>query len=559
MAFALAIAGPAQAYQPRYLVVKQNGDCKVGPASDIRGSFNIKNVSRQTVQVSISPVQGDGYEFRYILDARVLRPDQDANVHFVGSVRTDGKYEINATIEMQIGTLRFTHSVPLYIVVQGGRFSVATYDDLYMQPDVPDRQMGLSFSSGEDKGQFKRGDEYQFPMPSVLQMEEMDPRAIYRIPLDSAGPNNCGGGNCPNPTSFRTLDTFTVNDIVKKPDQVSVLATVARGEFHWRGMDGNLHPAFGWRVKAWQKVLGAFWSVVAEDWIQWDGKWQLNIATLPFTAETRFQYVAANRFFTPQTSGGDTYRWVGPVRASIAANHNEGSWIADTSSGGVRGLGEIYREGMTMWSKMYWEGDINPLRGSSIKVFFPNTTYDCGDGSGDPWSCASRDGRIWLIPSHASRNGVMQHELAHQINYEYWNNNLPPNSGGSHNLTDCATAGLAETEGFANFMVFWTQSARNADPNAGFDFHVEDPSFACASPLNRNESWVAGALWDLHDTRGDGQDNLWFIHPGATPAIYLREGKRDSFAEFHSIYRSRANTEHRSIIDRIFQQDKIIP
>jgi hypothetical protein len=213
---------------------------------------------------------------------------------------------------------------------------------------------------------------------------------------------------------------------------------------------------------------------------------------------------------------------------------------------------------MILWSKLYWEGSINPLRGSAIKVYFPNTTYDCGDGTGVPWSCAARDGRIWLIPSHASRNGVMQHELSHQINYEYWGNSVPSGAGGPHNLSSCYNTGLAEMEGFANFMVFWAQSGRGDDPSSGFDFRVEDPSFACSSNKATNESWVAAAFWDLHDQHGDGSDNLWFIHPGAVPAIYLRGGMKNGLNDYHPVYRNAANAEHRTIIDSIFRQNNII-
>ena len=40
----------------------------------------------------------------------------------------------------------------------------------------------------------------------------------------------------------------------------------------------------------------------------------------------------------------------------------------------------------------------------------------------------------------------------------------------------------------------------------------------------QNETWVARTFWDLHDTRGDGSDVLWFNHLGAVPALYLANG-----------------------------------
>ena len=39
-----------------------------------------------------------------------------------------------------------------------------------------------------------------------------------------------------------------------------------------------------------------------------------------------------------------------------------------------------------------------------------------------------------------------------------------------------------------------------------------------------NEVWVARTFWDLHDTRADGDDILWFIHKGAVINLYLNNG-----------------------------------
>ena len=107
-------------------------------------------------------------------------------------------------------------------------------------------------------------------------------------------------------------------------------------------------------------------------------------------------------------------------------------------------------------------------------------------------------------------------------------------------------------------MVFWTQANRGIASSSGFDFAIEDLSCACDDPLNRNESGVASTMWDLYDGRVDGQDNLWFTHQGAVPGMYLQSGKKNSMADFHSTYCNAANSNHRTIIDRIFRQNKII-
>jgi len=530
--------------------------------------------------------QSDSYSFKVSQQKLILKPGERVKVGYYGGIFKDGKWQLNFEVELlgKEGQLAGRHTVDVYYRVEGGKFELSNYEKLFLKPDERDPQLGDSFKVLKDDGSIRLAPQSHIKRPSMeelLSVETIDREAIFKIPTDI----QVGyGSQEPTKPDFR-LDRPELQPRPQLPTRPNLLrpgpllnfvqtgealtksfgkepmllaqasTTQASGRFSWKGMDNLSHRAFGWRVRAWQKRNGS-WQKLDEDWIQADGRWQLSFPRR--SGEIKFQYIAYNRFFKPQKSNGDTYRWVGPTHSSISANHNEGSWIADLSTGAARGLGEVYNEGMDLWSKLYWTGGINPLRSKAIDVVFPNTSHDCGSGNGTPWSCASTNGKIWLIPSHAGRNGVMQHELAHQINFEYWNNQLPPNSGGSHNLTDCFTPGLALIEGFANFMVFWTQANRGTAPGSGFDFAIENPSFACDDPLNRNESWVAATLWDLHDSHGDGQDNLWFTHEGAVPGMYLRSGKKNSMADFRSTYRNAANSNHRTIIDRIFRQNKII-
>ncbi|MEA5596046.1 hypothetical protein [Rivularia sp. UHCC 0363] len=555
------ISFKASANQPLGIVTRRSEVQPEGSAREIQGTFVLENVTEYPLILQIQPLETRSYNFKFSEEKLLLKPGQSAPVKFQGAITQDGKWQINVEIKQlsEEGVLAGRHTVDLYFLVKEGKYQVSTYEKLFLTPDVRDSQLGNSFESSMDDGSIPRAPQ-TIKRPRMEQLLEMDREAILKIPTETGGKE----GRSTEP--IRTIKPGLIRQPIIKPNPIfkpnsdtnRLKATTinAKGRFSWKGTDNQLHSAFGWRVRAWQKD-GSSWKKVAEDWIQSNGSWQLQFPKSSGTV--KFQYVAFNDFFTPQNSSGDTYRWVGPQRSSISTNHDEGGWFADTANGAVRGLGEIYDEGMNLWSKLYWNGGINPLRKKSIDVVFPNTTYDCGNGSGNPWSCANTGGKIWLIPSHATRNGVMQHELSHQINYEYWNNKLPPNSGGSHSLGSCYTPGLALTEGFANFMVFWTQAPRNSAPSAGFDFEVENPAFACKNPLGRNESWVASTFWDLHDTRADGKDNLWFNHEGAVPGIYLRTGKKDSMADFHEIYRNAANPEHRTIIDDIFRQNYIIP
>jgi len=452
-----------------------------------------------------------------------------------------------------------------------GVFTLSSYVELFV-PTLRMEEEGIgTFDVLETRGQIPFAlEEYQIcrPRPSDEYNPEIDRSRVRQIQLSSGlGEQDTCEEPRPNPC---TRPSISIQPGVS-PDLSPAVSPQLRGSaadptftlsgnFSVKWTDHALHPAFGWRVRAWWNSPSG-WRNMAEDWIQWGGNWQLVFSYPGYTGQKlRVQYVAFNRYFTPQTTAGGTYRWKGPDRTNISQTHNEGAWYADCDGNDVHGLGEVYHEGMTMWSRLYWTGEINPLRSSSLKLYFPNTTFDCGDGSGVPWSCAAKDGRVWLIAAHALRNGVVQHEFGHQLNYEYWSNKLPAGSGGGHNLWSCYNTGLALTEGFANFMPFWVQhQARSSAPNAAdFDFDVESPSGACQDETN--EVWVASTFWDLHDSHADGNDILWYVHKGAVMAIFLSngiasDGDSRGMSDYRIIYRNRCSSGHETYIDNIFNQN----
>jgi len=543
----------AYAYQPTIADYKILGLKKRGNPQDVMGKIVLKNTTKNNLIFKYAPNKKDGTGAFKLSPALVrVRPGQSVPVHFRGALRGKGKkqiffsFDVLSEKKLKISVFK----VDLYFKVSGRDYKLSTYKDLFLKRDLIDGKMGGNFLSQKVTNSMRMGRNYRRKMPTMKRMINLNRDLIFKIPTTSG----IGRNIILNTPIFRRMENNVETDhsdfFSNKAINVS-----ASGKFSYKDLNNHLQPAFGWKVRAWRKKNSG-WKKVAEDWVQSSGNWSLSFPQS--SKKLKFQYVAFNRFFKPLDPNNKTYKWVGPMHNSVSLNHNEGHWFAKTASGNARGLGEIYDEGMVLWSKLYWSGGINPLRGSAIKVYFPNTNYNCGDPSKTAWSCASTSGKIWLIPSHAARFGVMTHELGHQINYEFWNNQRPPNSGGAHSLGSCYTPGLAMMEGFANFLVFWAHSARSADPNSGFDFRVEAPNFAC-STLNKNESWVAANFWDLHDTRFDGADNLWFVHQGAVPKIYLTAGKKNSMAHFHSLYRSKANSGHRNIIDDIFAQNNIIP
>jgi hypothetical protein len=558
---AMAVFSPAMAYQPSIADAHVTELKKRGHSKDVMGKILLQNKTKKTLLFKYAPLKNQSYKFKISPSSVYLRPGQKAPVKFRGSLNQQMRHQVMLNFDvlserkLKVGNFR----KDLYFSVKQGTYTLSSYKKLFLQRNVRDEVMGSSFSTGKVRANMPISRDYRRKMPKLKQLISLNRELIYKIPTNSGVKRRQVDRPIydrpiivrpiPRPFPITPLLDFGYGGDEKSSN------TTAVGKFSFKGMDNLLHPAFGWRVRAWRKRSGN-WKKVAEDWVESDGKWRLVFTKK--SGKMKFQYVAFNRFFKPLDPNNDTYRWVGPQHNSVGTNHSEGHWFADASAGNARGLGEIYDEGMVLWSKLYHRGGINPLRGSAIKVYFPNTNYDCGSGTGTPWSCASTSGKIWLIPTHASRFGVMTHELGHQINYQFWNNQRPPNSGGSHSLGSCYTPGLAMMEGYANFMVFWAHANRGTDPNAGFDFRVEDPSFAC-STNNKNESWVAAAFWDLHDTRADGNDVLWFNHEGAVPKIYLTNGKKNSMSAFKNLYRNAASNGHETHIDNIFSQNNITP
>ena len=225
---------------------------------------------------------------------------------------------------------------------------------------------------------------------------------------------------------------------------------------------------------------------------------------------------------------------------------------------------------MNMWSRLYWDGNIDPVPADPIKLYFPNTWYNCGGNS--PWSCANSSGEIWLIATHGRQADTVVHELAHQLNNKFWNNKRPAGSGGSHTLSGCYPdrLGMALREGFANFMPAWVGYPSRNVADGGFSsgrWALGLDAEKRTSPPNcskgwENETWVARTFWDLHDKHSDGDDILWFIHKGAVISLYLGNGVANNgdamdMRDFETIYRNAASPGHQGYITDIFEQNRM--
>lgn len=368
----------------------------------------------------------------------------------------------------------------------------------------------------------------------------------------------------------------TTGGLVASPVKMAVVYShTVSGRFSTKWTtDHALHPGWGFQVNLYQtNSSGGKIKLLGTEWVQSDGTWSIPVnATLGLTTGSyiRAYYLSYNSYFAPQDQNGGRYNWADPQSQITSTNFNVGHRYADTDGGKYNGVGELVDAAMTMWSRLYWSGGINPVPADPLKFYFPNTWENCGGSS--PWSCANTSGEIWLIAGHGTDAAVVNHEMGHQLNNKFWGGKRPKGSGGSHTLTGCYSDRLGMTlrEGFANFVAAWVGYPERNGADGGFDSGrwalAFDPEKRTAPPDcssgKANETWVARAFWDLHDTHTDGDDILWFNHPGGVMALYLsngiaNDGDARDMTYYEAIYKDAATNGHEGIIGDIFDQNRM--
>jgi hypothetical protein len=463
-----------------------------------------------------------------------------------------------------------------------GTFRLAPYEELFHPSSLSGGpEAGPGTSSGGV--QVYALDEYRTSRPLIPNAGLVfDPQhsSVLRVDTTSGGPT--GGEICEEtrpdctvyPALCMSMDRAGAPEPGPQEQSTGGLSKAAAttytitGRFSVKWTDHALHPGWGWRAVAWWNDSGT-WRELTSDWVGGDGRYTLSVNYPGYSGQNlRVQFRAYNRFYEPRTATDALFRWSNPDKTSISTSHDEGHRWADCDGGTANGIGELYHGAYLMWSKLYWTGDINPLRASPLKVYFPNTTFDCGDGSGIPWSCANCGGSVWLTTGHGVQADVVQHEFAHQVHYEFWNNRFPSGSCISHNICTKYNSGLALTEGYADFVPAWVACSRgDASCKASNNRDIEgSPCFASGG--NTNEWQVAQTFHDLWDSHADGEDFLYYLHEGAAQKIFLANGISGGdccgggsgavargMADYQSIYRGQCTAGHEPFIDKIFDQN----
>lgn len=580
-----------------------------GPAERVKGALELRNRFEERFDVTVRypslRAEGDVVEPEREGASVVIEPGERERVPI--SLRLPGEGKKRVILELAVSTLDGIplgdQKVGLYFRVEDGRYRRATYEELYVperEPQVvapetdstelleaivvpttappagvveplpgPDRLV----PGEESDGQLRPAG------PGFETSEGGDPEALPettprldpvpdRTPDAGADGERPRGGPSPSTTSGdrregvgasgrggpAALATRASGGSARVGGADRAAEYTVEGEFSYKGLDDAWHPAWAWKALLYVEVPAGGNLKLAETYIEPDGTWSVTFS-LPFYQGQNLQvfYTPASHYVVMEQRNSG-YLFADPLRRDIDTNLDVGHRGVDLSSSGqYAGLGDVYRSAMDMWNE-FERHDLDAERGSPITIFFPNTWNNCSGNS--PWSCASTGGDVWLIASHTDPD-VVHHELAHQMNYEYWNNDLPQGAGGSHTVNRCYNPGLAITEGFANAVPPWVQhGAGTSDPAPDGGMDVEDVP-ACTCPGSTNEHHVAAFFWDLLDSHADGLDRIRNDNPVAVFGTYLSAGVTGDVLDLRSDYRSGASSGAQSAIDDVYAQSEV--
>jgi hypothetical protein len=588
---------PSFAHVPHLSDVTPVLSARRGEAASMSGWLEVHNPTRVVLHASARGFTSPrGYSVELRGDPLRVAPGSSVRIPFSMSIRADGLYHVTIPVDLLGETGQAVGRVvgTLDLQVRDGIYLVESFENLFVRPI--DRQLDedgeelLVFRAAPPPTHIPPSDDYQREFWDVEALSVITDDAIRDITPGSEW-DEAQSPTLPlppprDPTLPRHGEAedsrFTqesVDERIRRALEASAMmgesepsrmveeslvansqasGMTAHGSFHYTGLGGLLHPAWGWRVYA-HVDIGSFTVTLKKTNVNPNGTWSMSLPTIPSGLPVRFTYEPRNVYFTLRNVAGARYVFSSGATHSSAANKvlNENKQAAYLSNSDLVGLGEVHRDGMSFWQALKTRGEgIDPVRASSIAIYYPNTSYDCGSGSGNPWSCASSSGKIWMIPAHAT-GGVLKHELAHQLQYKFWNGASPDGAGGAHIITNCYNSGLALSEGFANFMLVWASLERHQSPVANGFWNLERPDLTGAcTDKNTNELWVAANFWDFYDSVKDSKDTIYYVHTGITPKMYLLNGKKNSMANYLNIFKSKASSHHQTIVEDIFIQNR---
>ncbi|RJS26040.1 hypothetical protein DRW03_06150 [Corallococcus sp. H22C18031201] len=555
-----------------------------GSTSAMSGWIEVANPNSVSVNAVTRRVSSPlGYVIEVSERPVLVKPGESVKVPFSMAVRTDGLYHVTVPVDLVTADGVTVASVEgsLDLMVRDGTYVVDTYENLFVRPLAREQD-----EDGKPVWVFPTDGSTPFPDGADITEFHWTPEqlAVNTDEMIKDSPGETGEEDTPTlplppprDTSVRHGEEDDAKFTQRSVDERIARATellprlskartlggglatgmTAVGSFFFTGLDGQKHSGWGWRVYA-QMVIGSIKVPIAKTNVQPNGAWSLSLPAVPTSFPIVITYEPRNVYFTLRNLAGAYYQFSSGAQHTPVSDKvlNEFTQVAKLANGDLVGLGDLYRMGMRFWEALKGKGEgIDPVKSTSLSVYFPNTTYDCGRPDKQPWSCAAGN-EIWLLPRAASSVSTFSHELAHQLANKYWGGYLPDGSGKPHGWPDCVNTGVALSEGFADFMPVWAGLNRNQTPAAHGFVDIEHPeTFGACTTRNANEAWVAATFWDLYDSVADGQDSIFYLHTGATPKLFLKNGTHDVMSEFLPYAMTLASPQHVVKVMNIFSQN----
>ncbi|MBL8241218.1 MAG: hypothetical protein JNM66_27595 [Bryobacterales bacterium] len=517
--------------------------------------LHLTNHTRESHTMGFSAGAAGTVEFRPVRGV-VLSPGATMDVSLGELALGDGPQvlHVESTMELARGGTAAGPELQEVLEVSSTGIAKTSYEQAFLARRVEVRGASVPLRTDIGGGYIDAQPIGRLAFPSaresadtvVERVDEVSPFALSAMRLKELPEDGGAAG-----TGMAGLRTARLNEGVSEK-QGGIFGTI-QGKFMLKLPGGVKQAAWGWKVRAWQ-LIGGVWFQLAATSVTADGTWKADFQLQPFPGiPVRVEYQPANRFLQIQDAEGNVYTWADDWALEGSAM-DIGYRSADlTKTGSAPGIDRIYQGGTALWRKFKKHG-MNALRNEPIEITYPNklSTGKCQTPSGSgnkAWSCSySEDGKIWLIPQHATAR-VTQHELAHSIHSYYWDGNMPAGSGIPHAIDKCYNPGLALTEGFADFMPFWVQFEKT-EVNPALNFNLETvPGGYCDG--SSNEAHVAATFWDVYDTADDGTgvvaDTWSFYHPYAPVSTFLKNPGHNSMFEYAGVYTA------------ILGQDKAVP
>jgi len=217
--------------------------------------------------------------------------------------------------------------------------------------------------------------------------------------------------------------------------------------------------------------------------------------------------------------------------------HDIGAWFVPDGSAYERAYW-VQNDLLQTWRYIFLEAGGSE---SPVETAGPATVewaLDSTDGT-----YYERGGHIHLTGADPLSNTVVGHEYGHNIMFTVYGNSLPTTYCPTpHYINRVSHVNCGWTEGWADFLPL----AVNRDPvyrwDSGASINLENPTWNNANWDDGDavEGRIAGSLWDILDSRIDGDDQY---SDGNIAAIWdtIYHQNDDNFAQFWAAWRARGH------------------